>query len=97
LRDILKKYFKAGDNFRDNKGLDIIEKKNLDNKICEPIKEHEIKFVIDRCSKTKSPRHDGITYEFYQLFWLMIKSEMTELFNEIIEREQMAQGLAMVK
>ena len=90
---------REGYKFMGNKFLDVIEKKNLDNKICEPIKEHEIKFVIDRCSKAKAPGHDGITYEFYQLFWPIVKSRMTELFNEIIENEQMAesQSLAMVK
>ena len=90
---------KKGYEYKENKFIEIIETKELESKISNPIKESEIKFVLDRCKKEKSPGHDGIPYEFYQKFWNVLNIRMTELFNEIIDSEELAesQSLATVK
>ena len=79
--------------------LEIIQTEIFNNELTNVITEREIKAIIDRCKNLKSPGQDGIPYEFYKEFWPILKERMTELFNEIIENEEMAesQSLAMIK
>jgi hypothetical protein len=84
---------------RRKESLEIIQTENLKNEMTNVITETEIKAIIDKCKNLKSPGQDGIPYEFYKEFLPILKERMTELFNEIIENEEMAgsQSLAMIK
>lgn len=100
----IEKYFKSifereGYKYKGNEFIDIIKTQELSSTIEEPIKEDEIKLVLNKCKKEKSPGIDGIPYEFYQEFWPLIKTNMTKLFNEIILNEEMteSQCLAAIK
>ena len=104
IKSEIEKYFKSiferdGYKYKINEFVGLIETKDLNDKIAEPINEMEIKFVLDRCKKGKSPGSDGIPYEFYQEFWPLLKTKMTDLFNEIILNEEMtkSQSSAAIK
>ena len=104
IKSEIENYFKniferEGYKYKGNEFIDIIKTQELNSKIDEQIKEDEIKFVLDKCKKEKSPGIDGIPYEFYQEFWPLIKTNMTNLFNEIILNEEMtkSQCLAAIK
>ena len=55
-----------------------------DRKLCEePISESEVSAVIKSLKPEKSPGQDGITAEFYKLYWPVIKDEFMFVIREI--------------
>ena len=55
---------------------------DLHSKLVEPIGEEELKKIIMKSPKGKSPGVDGYTTEFYQFFWHTLKKHMIKAFNE---------------
>jgi len=50
--------------------------------LTKPITEKELYDVIKSCDNLKSPGTDGLTKEFYEVFWEDIKNELLESFND---------------
>ena len=61
-----------------------------DNYILEqPITEQEIYEAIKQGKPNKSPGTDGLTNEFYKFFWKIIRKDLTDIFNAILNRKQL--------
>ena len=52
--------------------------------LVEPITNLEIKNVIKKMNLKKSPGIDGFTVEFYLNFWPIIKDDLTNVMNALI-------------
>lgn len=53
--------------------------------LIRPITEDELKAVIVGAAKKKSPGPDGISYEFYSVYFEMFKTDLLELFNRYLD------------
>ncbi|KAL1375470.1 hypothetical protein pipiens_017466 [Culex pipiens pipiens] len=53
--------------------------------LVRPIDEAELKAVVAGAAKKKSPGPDGISYEFYSVYFEMLKNDMLELFNRYLD------------
>ena len=63
------------------------------------VSEVEVKKVLDSKQKNKAPGIDGIPYAFYLTFWRLIKSEMTQMTNDVLNNGMIteSQGTALIK
>ena len=63
------------------------------------VSEVEVKKVLDSKQKNKAPGIDGIPYEFYLTFWRLIKSEMTQMTNHVLNNGMIteSQGTALIR
>lgn len=58
---------------------------------CErPITKLEISEAIQSMKKGKSPCNDGLSVEFYLIFWDIIVDPLLELFKECLDRKEMS-------
>ncbi|HEY9833652.1 MAG TPA: reverse transcriptase domain-containing protein, partial [Stenomitos sp.] len=59
----------------------------------------DVKNVLLKAKKNKSPGTDGIPYEFYVVFWDMIAPHFTAMFNHALERDSLSpsQGRAAIR
>ena len=57
--------------------------------LVEPITELEIKNVIKKMNLKKSPGIDGFTVEFYLNFWPIIKDDLTNVMNALINLKRL--------
>ena len=53
------------------------------------ITEEEIGKIIGNSPKDKSPGSDGLTNEFYQAFWPMVKKHLLAAYNEYLEEGEL--------
>lgn len=56
---------------------------NSKQDLTEPISEDELLNTIKQCTTKKSPGPDGITYEFYQVHYSILKNDLLRFFNGI--------------
>jgi hypothetical protein len=54
------------------------------DRLIEPISSEEINNVIKKLPNNKSPRADGLSYEFYKSLSPLLLSHLTLLFNQIL-------------
>lgn len=53
--------------------------------LTRPIDEAELKAVVADAAKKKSPGPDGLSYEFYSVYFEMLKNDLLELFNRYLD------------
>ena len=54
-----------------------------------PISEMEVKNVITKMNLNKSPGNDGLTVEFYLTFWPIIKYDLINIMNALINLQNL--------
>ena len=54
-----------------------------------------MEYVIKSLKWECSPGYDGITNEFYQVYWALIKEEFVNVINEINKEGQMCNSQSM--
>ena len=55
-----------------------------------PITLSELKDILEKCAKNKSPRNDGLTQEFYSYFWESIKHTLYASYLESIKKGKLS-------
>jgi hypothetical protein len=50
------------------------------------LSEAEVREAVFQLEYNEAPRPDGLPAEFYQVFWLLIKDDLMDLFWTLIER-----------
>jgi hypothetical protein len=50
--------------------------------LAKPFSEEEIKYALFQTDKNKAAGLDGLPMEFFQVCWIVIKSDMLELFED---------------
>lgn len=71
------------------------------DELVKMVDEEELRLTISNATKKKSPGPDGITYEFYDQHFNLIKNEMLKLFNGLITnvypvQENFAKGIIIL-
>ena len=51
------------------------------NELEQPLSKTECFNVLKQCAKNKCPGSDGLSVEFYLLFWHLLGNEMVQSFN----------------
>jgi hypothetical protein len=71
----------------------------MDNKLTGEVISLELKSAVFSKKKNKSPGADGITYEFYQEFWPVVKETFLALVNNVLTEKQIlpSQGSALIR
>jgi len=58
------------------------------NGLTEPMTLEELEFVVKDCKKNRSPGLDGLSYEFYQATFQLIKDELLQVLqSQLIKKE----------
>ena len=55
-----------------------------------PLTLEELKYILEKCAKNKSPGNDGLTQEFYAFFWETISQVLYESYLESIKRGKLS-------
>ena len=55
--------------------------------------ENDLSFALNHMKRDKSPGLDGLTVEFYQLFWPVIKFEFIEVANECLKSDRLPDSM----
>lgn len=69
------------------------------NNLMEPITEEEVHLAIKTAAANKSPGKDGLTREFFLRAWTIIKTELVEILNEMMNgrvREEQLEGIIVL-
>jgi len=71
----------------------------MDNQLTGEVISLELKSAVFSKKKNKSPGADGITYEFYQEFWPVVKETFLALVNNVLTEKQIlpSQGSALIR
>ena len=56
------------------------------------ISNDEVKWVLSRAAKNKSPGIDGISYEFYMFFFYLVGNDIVNVFNDIFRRGNLSES-----
>lgn len=54
------------------------------NSLTAPVRLSELEQALQQSTKKKSPGPDGLTYEFYSIFFNDLKDDLLRLFNELL-------------
>ena len=55
-----------------------------------PLTLAELKEILEKCAKNKSPGNDGLTQEFYSYFWEVICQTLYESYLESIKKGKLS-------
>ncbi|KAJ4437547.1 hypothetical protein ANN_17692 [Periplaneta americana] len=86
---------KQVNNDEQDKVLDYVTSSLSDEEassLTQPITSEEILLALKTASSKSAPGPDGIGYNFYKIYWNIIKEPLTKLFNELLHATRQPMG-----